>query len=39
MDFWMQQGSKRQSPQELTQVSDWGEGVKLTPLRPERRRV
>ncbi|PHZ33691.1 addiction module toxin RelE [Yersinia mollaretii] len=34
-----QQGSKRMSPDELTQVSDSGERVPLTPLQRQGRRV
>ncbi|ANS43517.1 hypothetical protein Q5A_015340 [Serratia inhibens PRI-2C] len=39
MDFKSQLGGQRMSPQELTQVSDWGECEQPTTLRPERRRV
>nr|PIN53314.1 hypothetical protein CUB91_22995 [Serratia marcescens] len=39
MDFKLQLGAQRSHPQELTQVSDWGESVQVTTLRFERRRV
>ncbi|RJT23111.1 addiction module toxin RelE [Buttiauxella izardii] len=30
--FELQQGGKRENPQELTKVSDWGERKQPTPL-------
>lgn len=39
MDFEPQPGGKFESPQELTQVSDWGERTQPTTLRFERLRV
>ncbi|PYD41164.1 hypothetical protein CT690_03085 [Serratia plymuthica] len=36
MDFKAQEGGKRENPQELTQVSDWGERAQPTHLRFER---
>ncbi|CAI2416674.1 Uncharacterised protein [Serratia liquefaciens] len=39
MDFKSQLGGKYGNPQELTQVSDWGERKQPTTLQLERRRV
>ncbi|ECC9152979.1 hypothetical protein DSN25_15385 [Salmonella enterica subsp. salamae] len=39
MDFELQEGGKAANPQELTQVSDWGELTQPTHLQLERRRV
>jgi hypothetical protein len=36
IDFELQLGGKCQDPQELTQVSDWGSGMKPTTLQLER---
>ncbi|ASV54655.1 toxin RelE [Lelliottia jeotgali] len=33
--FWLRRGGKTENPQELTQVSDWGEQTQPTKRQPE----